>query len=71
MLNDGSPESRLNLSAYALHLILRVENGHVHAIESLAEWCREAGLRESRIVKLQSPPDGLAALVARPNPRAV
>jgi SAM-dependent methyltransferase len=71
MLNDGSPESRLNLSAYALHLILRVENGHVHATESLAEWCREVGLRESRIVKLQSPPDGLAALIARPNPRAV
>lgn len=65
MLNDGSPGSRLNASAYALHLILRVENGHVHAIESLAAWCREAGLAESRLVTLQSPPDGLVALVAR------
>jgi ubiquinone/menaquinone biosynthesis C-methylase UbiE len=64
-LAEGEPLAVRSVSLYAIHLAMRTAAGRVHPRAEIERWCREAGLRDSRLVTPRVVPSLFAALVHR------
>jgi len=61
---DDSPQAKLDLALYALHLGMRTASGSVHSAASIETWLARAGLPRVRAITLPDRPGPLGALLA-------